>query len=403
MSAHNTIPGLHLLTHAPLATLVMALALGGCSRDELAPDCSLPDCTVPWGSEVGIDCNSLPSPLAVGADYTITLEANGGSGQYGNWQVTNLPPGLTLDANTGVISGSPTDPPFPGNQGIDYSLEITVEDEAEGTNFAATCPITVNPRLNSLPVKLEPYRCVDYQTAFQDMVALLEGGDTTDITCDIGMSGGNTCPIGDGDGRLPPGISFDASTCTHSGNITGDRRGTWVWMIDITQSGYTTTVPFCATNDVDTFHDIRLTANGVVDEDELQPGLYEYDPDVDLGFGNGSYHWDIESPDCVGTPAECNNFGFRFDVTCSPFDVAAPWGITLSPSAGGSLGLSHEMTASGPAPGDAFRARPWVASFEMAYCTSSDGAFCSTADTAQFEQNAQTKYHFDVVAYPVDQ
>ncbi len=403
MSAHNTIPGLHLLTHAPLATLVMALALGGCSRDELAPDCSLPDCTVPWGSEVGIDCNSLPSPLAVGADYTITLEANGGSGQYGNWQVTNLPPGLTLDANTGVISGSPTDPPFPGNQGIDYSLEITVEDEAEGTNFAATCPITVNPRLNSLPVKLEPYRCVDYQTAFQDMVALLEGGDTTDITCDIGMSGGNTCPIGDGDGRLPPGISFDASTCTHSGNITGDRRGTWVWMIDITQSGYTTTVPFCATNDVDTFHDIRLTANGVVDEDELQPGLYEYDPDVDLGFGNGSYHWDIESPDCVGTPAECNNFGFRFDVTCSPFDVAAPWGITLSPSMGGSLGLSHEMSASGPAPGDAFRARPWVASFEMAYCTSSDGAFCSTADTAQFEQNAQTKYHFDVVAYPVDQ
>ena len=88
---------------------------------------------------------------------------------------------LTLDANTGVISGSPTDPPFPGNQGIDYSLEITVEDEAEGTNFAATCPITVNPRLNSLPVKLEPYRCVDYQTAFQDMVALLEGGTITHV------------------------------------------------------------------------------------------------------------------------------------------------------------------------------------------------------------------------------
>jgi hypothetical protein len=227
------------------------------------------------------------------------------------------------------------------------------------------------------------------------LLALLEGGDNTDITCDIGMSGGSTCPIGDGDGRLPPGISFDASTCTHTGNITGDRRGTWVWMVDVTQSGYTTTVPFCATNDVDTFHDIRLTANGVSDSDELRPALYEYDPDFDLEFGNGSYHWDIESPSSV-------NFGFRFDVTCSPFDVAAPWGITLSPSMGNSLGFSHEMSGSGPAPGDAFRVRPWVASFEMAYCTSSDGAFCSTADTQQFEQNAQTKYHFDVVAYPDD-
>lgn len=406
MPAHKSSRGLESVRALVCASIVLPMALAGCSRDELAPDCSNPDCSIPWATEVGVDCASLPTPLAVGADYTFTLEANGGSGQYGNWMVGNLPPGLTLDPNTGVISGTPTDPPYPGNQGIDYALDISVEDEVEGTTYEATCDLTVNPRLNSLPTKLSDYRCLDYQTAFQDMVAALEGGDGTDITCSIGNSGGATCPIGDGDGRLAPGISFDASTCTHSGSITGDRYGTWVWMIDVTQSGYTTTVPFCATNDVDTFHDIILTANGV-DDDPLKPALYEYDPDEDLGFGSsnnsGDYHWDINSPDCVGTPAECNNFGFRFDVTCSPFDVSAPWSISLSPSMGGGLGLSHEMSASGPAPGDAFRARPWVASFEMAYCTSSDGSFCATDDVAQFEQNAQTKYHFDVVAFPVDQ
>jgi hypothetical protein len=39
----------------------------------------------------------------------------------------------------------------------------------------------------------------------------------------------------------------------------------------------------------------------------------------------------------------------------------------------------------------------------MSYCTSADGSFCVVDDVPTFEQNAQTKYHFDVIGYPLDQ
>ncbi len=394
-----------LATLTTLVVVVPALALAGCSRDDLAPDCfKIVDgiCVVPGGTAVGIDCATMPA-AAVGADYSFTPGVGGGSGQYQNWMATGLPPGLSIDPDTGEISGVPTDPPYPGNQGIDYSVTLTVQDQVEGTSFEATCGnLVVNPRLNSLGLLTSDYHCLDFQSTYQDMLGALGGGDGTEVTCSLNTGGAATCPIGDGDGRLAPGINFDASTCTHSGALNSDRYGTWVWMVDVEQSGYTTTVPFCATNDVPTYHDIVLTANGV-DDDPLKPALYEYDPDQDLGFGNGSYHWDINDPACPGN--DCNNFGFRFDVTCSPFDVNAPWSISLSPSSGGSLGLSHEMNATGPAPNVAYGAptfayRPFVASFEMSYCTSADGAFC-IVDGGNFEQNAQTKYHFDVIGYPL--
>lgn len=392
-----------------LALPALTLTLAGCSRDDLAPDCfEVVDgiCVVPGGTAVGIDCTAMPT-AAVGADYSFTPGVGGGSGQYTNWMATGLPPGLTIDPVTGEISGVPTAAPYPGNQPIDYTVTITVTDAGESQDFETVCPnLPVNPSLNSLGLRLTDYHCLDYQATMQELFGELEGGDGSPITCSLNPGGAATCPLGDGDGRLPPGISFDETTCTHSGSLNSTRYGTWVWMVDLEQSGYKTTIPVCATNDVPTFHEILVTANGVLD-DPLQPGLYEYDPDMDLGFGNGTYHWDINSPDCTDpNDPDCNNFGFRFDVTCSPFDVSAPWSISLSPSAGGDLGLSHEMSATGPAPNVAygaptFDARPFVASFEMSYCTSSDGSFCDTTDTGTFEQNAQTKYHFDVIGYPV--
>lgn len=403
MHTPNTLPK-RIVRALGLAVPALALLVTGCNRDELAPDCFEIDpdtgvCLIPdpGGVAVGINCQDFP-PGALRAEYSFTPEVGGGSGNYDNWMAMGLPPGLTIDPVTGEISG------IPEQQGEFQNITISVTDIGKGRTESAECgPLEIRDHLNAFRVRTEePYHCIPHTASFDEMLAYLDGGDDTDISCSLSMGNGASCPIGDGKGRMAPGVTFDESNCTHSGTITGTRRGTWVWAINIEQSGFTTTVPFCATNDVDTYHDLVLTANGINNEDTLKPGLLEFDPTQDVEFGSGSYHWDINDPNCPGN--DCNNFGFRFDVTCSPFDPGpAPYQITLSPSGGSDTGLFHEITASGPAPGEdsIFATRPFIASFETSYCTSADGNFCNVDDAAAFESNAQTKYHFDVVGYPV--
>lgn len=386
------------LRSVALAVPALALLVSGCNRDAIAPDCFEIDpntgiCLVPdpGGTEVGINCAEFPEG-AVGAEYSFTPEIGGGSGNYQSWMATNLPDGLTIDEDTGEISGVPT------TEGAYQDITISVFDVGKGQAFDSECgELVINGALSSYPVSLEVNHCVPFDASKDEMLALLTGGDGSEITC-IGPTdgGSDTCPYGDGNGRPPPGISFDDDSCTHSGGLNTDQRGTFVWMVTLEQSGYQTAVPYCATNDLATYHTISATAFGNA-VDGLTPGFLEYDTTQSLDFGNGDYTWQIDDPACPG--ADCNNFGFRFDVTCSPFDAVPPWGITLAPSSGTDTGLQHEMTATGPVPSEKFTRRPFVASFEMDYCTSADGTLCDVNDP-NFETNAQTHYHFDVIGYP---
>ena len=382
-----------------LSALAM-LTVTGCNRDDLAPDCFKIDadtneCLIPdpGGTAPGINCELFPDG-AVGAEYSFTPAVGGGSGNFTQWAAVGLPDGLSIDPNTGEISGVPT-------SAMTYSgITLSMFDAGKGEGFDATCgDMLINEALNANLVAMEANHCLDASASMEDMLALLEGGDGTEITCSATANNASsaTCPLGDGNGRMAPGLSFNESSCTHSGSISGDRRGTWVWMVEITQSGYTTAVPFCATNDFDSFHDITLTADGAAASD-LEPALYDFDPNAELSFGGGTHQWAIDDPACPGT--DCNTYGFRFNVTCSPFDVTAPYQVTLSPSAGSATGLTHEMTATGPSIDPKFDGRPWVASFEMSYCTSGVAGTWDTDNADQFEQNAQTRYHYDVVAYP---
>ncbi len=359
--------------------------------DEFGPlaRCEAGLCETQSTGEATINCAGIPIAER-GVPYSHAMGVLHGSGDYQSWAAQGLPSGLTIGSKTGVISGTPSSAP------ATHDVVISVHDALANQTTSSTCQLTVNAEFGGSLATLDP-PCIDASTSAEDLDAIL-GGDGSAITCRLDQSGPATCPLGVGNGRLPPGITFDESSCTHQGSLASTRQGTWVWIVELEQSGNVIHVPFCAVNDVPSFHTIALTVDGAT-RDPLEPTRHEYDPSADLAFGMGSHQWDIGSPDCPGP--ECSNYGVAFDVTCSPFSVSAPYQITLAPSSGTSTGLFHQMTATGPAPGDSFRGRPFVASFEMSYCTSS-AAVCDTSNPTLFEQNAQTQLHFDVIGWPIE-
>ena len=67
-----------------------------------------------------------------GGSTGVTLHADGGTPPY-TWAVSGLPPGITLDSSTGVLSGTPT-------KAGSYTVTVTVTDAADDT---ATAKLTL--------------------------------------------------------------------------------------------------------------------------------------------------------------------------------------------------------------------------------------------------------------------
>lgn len=71
------------------------------------------------------------APATIGSTFTGTFEASGGSAPY-TWSATNLPSGVTVDAASGVISGTPTmlagtwSWPIPNNRQITVQVQDSV-------------------------------------------------------------------------------------------------------------------------------------------------------------------------------------------------------------------------------------------------------------------------------------
>jgi hypothetical protein len=83
---------------------------------------------------------STTSPLpnaTVGQPYNVALTATGGTPPY-KWAATGIPAGLTLDANTGVISGTPT-------TSGPFTITIQVVDSTQAASTPAPFAITIQP------------------------------------------------------------------------------------------------------------------------------------------------------------------------------------------------------------------------------------------------------------------
>jgi hypothetical protein len=98
--------------------------------------------TITAGAPLSITTASLPN-ATVGTAYSQTLAATGGTPPY-TWASTTLPAGLTLNASTGAITGTPT-------AASTSSFTVTVTDSAKNTATknlgivvaAAVSPLTV--------------------------------------------------------------------------------------------------------------------------------------------------------------------------------------------------------------------------------------------------------------------
>lgn len=164
---------------------------------------------------LSVTTKSLPTGVAGSLYPSATLQAAGGVQPY-SWAVTtgSLPAGLTLNAGTGAITGSPT------TAGVS-NFTVTVTDSQTPTHATATAnlSITINPALAITTTTLNPGVV---GTAYSQ--TLQATGGITPYSWAVTT------------GSLPQGLSLNASTGAITGTPTGPLTGVISFSVTVTDS-----------------------------------------------------------------------------------------------------------------------------------------------------------------------
>ncbi|MCW2931401.1 MAG: hypothetical protein JWM19_2363, partial [Actinomycetia bacterium] len=153
---------------------------------------------------------AAPPAGEVSIAYSDALTATGGTGAL-TWSVSagSLPPGLSLNPSTGLLSGTPT-------AGGSYPFTVKVTDTTGGTaTKGATVVIAAAPSLSNPPLP-----AAQAAVAYSD--ALTVTGGTGPFTWAVSA------------GSLPPGLSLSASTGVLSG--TPASVGLYTFTVKVTDS-----------------------------------------------------------------------------------------------------------------------------------------------------------------------
>jgi len=142
---------------------------------------------------------STPLPLPggnIGVSYSQPLTATGGSGPPYTWLVSSgsLPPGLTLGASTGVISGTPT-----SATGTPFSFSVTATDPvgrvSPAKNFSIPIAVSTTPVSVTLTSSANPTR---YGQALTLTAAVSPASAAGKVTFYDGVSVLATSPVSAG-------------------------------------------------------------------------------------------------------------------------------------------------------------------------------------------------------------
>ena len=178
-----------------------------------------------------ITTSSLPD-ATTGTLYSEAVEVTGGIAPY-TWSLADtasfgdLPPGLTLDPATGVISGTPT------TQGF-YPFQVVVTDESLPTQTAfASLGISVN-FASILTITTSSLPDATTGTLYSEAVEVTGG------IAPYTWSLADTASFGD----LPPGLTLDPATGVISGTPT--TQGFYPFQVVVTDESLPTQTAFAS-------------------------------------------------------------------------------------------------------------------------------------------------------------
>ncbi len=334
----------------------------------------------------GVICGDPGLPDAITGEaysHTLTMTPGVGTSPF-VWSITGLPAGLSLNPDTGEISGIPTE------EG-DFAVSVIATD-ATGKEFPQDCGnLSVFPRLEVDGDKLLmvfPDGCVGPNVTLDDLISdgVLVGGTTDAIGCQyIG---------GLGNGKFPAGVSIDPDDCSIQGSVdSAENFGMHAWITTFSQGPVNAHVPYCAVQASPGNYDVTMSYMG--SDNTLKPGTtQQMGSTAGLG-GGGDPRIDVES--VCNAPACFYKFFFSFNT------LSKDAMVTANPNGKLGMGMAfdgffHSFSFSDPSVSANITGRHWVVNFDFVYCISDVEADCDSKDKAL--ANGGTNFTLGVVVRP---